>query len=189
MGMALAVTVSEPGGTTSRRRWRMRRWALVLLFGGLLLCVLACGWFATWSTRAEHRLAVALQELRPPPDAVLLHSYEAGVSWPWSTCPYVFEGRIYGTQWTREEVIIYYDAMVPALGYHKCANFPSAVHSCYERPDGSNLSVGAPDYTDDEIVERYRGQFPTAFLVTLSWREPDVRARCREYQCTYESYP
>jgi hypothetical protein len=132
---------------------------------------------------------LALDELTPPSDAVLLHTYEAVESWPWSSCPYAFEGRIYGTQWAMEEVVTYYEAMAPPLGYRKCTNFPSATFSFYERPDGTNLGVGHPDYTHDEIVERHREQFPTAFLVTLSWEEPAVRARCREVQCLTADTP
>jgi hypothetical protein len=189
MGMTLAETASDSGGSTSQRRRRMRRSALVLLCGALVLCLLTWWWLATWGTRAEHRVDLAREELTPPSDAVLLHTYEAVESWPWSACPYAFEGRIYGTQWAIEEVVTYYDAMVPALGYRKCTNYPSATFSCYERPDGSGLSVGYPDYTHDEIVEQHREQFPTAFLVALSWGEPALEARCREAQCLDEPNP
>jgi hypothetical protein len=189
MGMTVAGNANESPGAASPDRRRKRRYVLVPLCGAVLVCLLTWWWLATWGTRAEHRVDLAIEELTQPSDAVLLHTYEAVESWPRSACPYAFEGRIYGTQWVMEEVVTYYDAMVPALGYRKCTNYPSATFSCYERPDGSGLSVGHPDYTHDEVVEQHRDQFPTAFLVTMSWGEPALEARCREAQCLMADTP
>lgn len=164
---------------TGGARW----WGLVLLVAAIAITVVSCGWFATWGVRAERNVSVAWEELPPPAGAVLLYRYDETVPWPWSSCPVAYAEAIYGTDQRLEHVVAYYDGMAVPLGWTKCPALSSETNSAYERARGFVLSVGSPDYTYKEIVEKHRGRFPTLFSILLSWQEPRDRARCREAQC------